>query len=382
MVEITEVQEISNFVKEERAPGEVEIEEESLKSGMKRKKAEKAEKAGKRLLKQIYTLDTKHLIAKVGFILNQIPRTRDNDKLLTVEIYKTFYKNYLIDGNKIKLDDLLILPKSYEMQRYRAHIQNVLGLFRASPDIRKRRKVRRKEWREDESSILSPPIEIFTTEYGADTPHLVVASLWIYDRLKNHSILSEFRDFKEKKVKNRRLIFSNITQCNIEMANEFFDLILNFSDFIGFKAHIFHDYKEKVDSVHEAYLGHILESMDDEVEHNSIKLPKSLSIIKSSSTEDEGNILENVRSSMNQIMSKKYDNNIFIDQFFSIDTESSPLLQITDFFAGSLHYLYERKGSTKNFKYQLACDILKKLKISTRTCLSKRGSKKTRITVI
>ncbi|MCD4783525.1 MAG: DUF3800 domain-containing protein [Candidatus Eremiobacteraeota bacterium] len=379
MVEITEVQEIGNSTDEEKVSGKVEIKKKSLKS---RKRKKKAEKAGKRLLKQIYTLDTKHLIAKVGFILNQIPRTRDNDKLLTVEIYKTFYRDFLVDGDKIKLDDLLTLPKSYEMQRYRAHIQNVLGLFRASPDVQKRRKVRRKEWREDEGSILSPPVEVFTTECGSDSPHLVVASLWIYDRLKNHSILSEFRDFKEKKVKNHRLIFSNTTKRNIEMANEFFDLILKFSDFIGFKAHIFHDYKEKVDSVHEAYLEHVLESMDDEVERNNIKLPKSLSIIKSSSIEDEGNILEHVRSHMNKIMSGKYDNNVFIDQFFSIDTESSPLLQITDFFAGSLHYLYGNKTPGKKLKDKLACEIMKKLKISTRTCTPKRGSKKTRITII
>jgi len=379
MAETIEVQKKTRDNNKEKSTGKMKAKKELIRS---EKRKRKAEKAGKRLLKQIYTLDTKHLIAKVGFILNQIPRTRDNDKLLTVEIYKTFYKDYLIDGDKIKLDDLLIMPKSYEMQRYRAHIQNVLGLFRASPDVQKRRKVRRKEWREDEGSILSPPIEVFTTEFGADSQHLVIASLWIYDRLRNHSILSEFRDFKEKKVKNHRLIFSNITKRNIEIADQFFDLILNFSDFIGFKAHIFHDYREKVDSVHEAYLEHILESIDDEVENNNIKLPKSLSIIKSSSEDDEGNILEHVRSHMNQIMSGKYDNKIFIDQFFSIDTESSPLLQITDFFTGSLHYLYEKKGSPKSYKNQLALDILKKLKISKRTCLPKKGSKMAKITII
>jgi len=339
-------------------------------------------KARSRLLKQISTLDTRHLIAKVGFVLNQIPATRDNDKLLTVEIYKTFYSDYLIDGDKIRVNDLLILPKSYEMQRYRAHIQNVLGLFRASPDILKKRKVRRKEWREEGTPILTPPIELFTGEAGGKSPHLVIGSLWIYDRLKNQSILSEFRIFREKQLKNHRLKFSKISLRNLEISRKFFNLILAFSDIIGFKAHIFHNYLDKVDSQHEAYLEHVLESIDSEIEKKKIELPKSLSIIRSHDKgRKEGN-LEVIHKEMNRLLTDKYDKQIFIDQFFSLETESSPLLQIADFFTGAIQHLYNRKVGKKKPRDKFAREVLKKLGINADTCLPKRKNKKVSITII
>lgn len=352
----------------------------------KRKKtaggSKRQEKARKRLLKQIYTLDTKHLIAKVGFILNQLPKTRDNDKLLTVEIYKTFYEDYLDEGERIKLDDLLVLPKSYEMQRYRAHIQNVLGLFRASPDVQKKRKVRRKEWRDDSAPILSPPVEVFTCESGRSSVHLVVGSLWIYDRLKSHSILKEFRDFREKYLKNHRLKFSKISQRNLEIAKKFFNLILKFSDSIGFKAHIFDNYLEKVDSPYEAFLEHILESLDMGIERKTIVLPKSISIIKNESMGDESGGLEEVHKEMNRLLSNKYENQIFIDQLFSVETESSPLLQVTDFFTGAIHYLYDRKTTTKRPREQFAREVLKKLGINHRTCIPRKKNRNVSITII
>ena len=340
------------------------------------------EKARKRLLKQIYTLDTRHLIAKVGFILNQMPKTRDNDKLLTVEIYKTFYDDYLIDRDKIRLDDLLILPKSYEMQRYRAHIQNVLGLFRASPDVQKKRKVRRKEWREEGTAILTPPIEIFAGQSGTDSPHLVLGSIWFYDRLKNHSVLKEFKDFREKNLKNHRLKFSKVTNRNQKISLEFFDLIMKYQDIIGFKAHIFHNYLDKVDSVHEAFLEHILESMDSEIEKKKIDLPKSLSIIKNQAQDDDSDMIEEVHKKMNKILQDKHEQELFIDQFFLIETESSPLLQIADFFTGAIHHLYGNKVGKKKPRDIFAREIVKKLGINSDTCLPKRKNKRVNVTII
>lgn len=341
------------------------------------------EKARKRLLKQIYTLDTKHLIAKVGFILNQMPKTRDNDKLLTVEIYKTFFEEYLIDGDKIRLDDLLTLPKSYEMQRYRAHIQNVLGLFKASLDVQKKRKVRRKEWRDETSSILSPPIEVLTGNGSLDSPHLVMGSLWIYDRLKSHSILKEFKSFRSKSIKNQRLRFSKITQNNMETAIKFFSIMLKFSDALGFKAHIFDNYREKVDSYHEAFLQHILEMTDLGIETSTIELPKSISIIKNKEMADSGENLDDIHRNMNRILADKYENQIFIDQLFSIETESSPLLQINDFFTGSLHFLYDNQAAKKDkAKEAFAKEILKQLEINYITCIPRKRDNNVSIIIV
>lgn len=342
----------------------------------------RGEKARGRLLKQIYTLDTRHLIAKVGFILNQMPKTRDNDKLLTVEIYKTFYRDFLIDDDKIKLDDLLTLPKSYEMQRYRAHIQNVLGLFKASPDVQKKRKVRRKEWREEGTSILTPPIEIFTGQSDIESPHLVIGSLWFYDRLKSHSILKEFKEYKEDNLKNHRLKFSKVTKRNHDISTKFFELIMKYSDIVGFKAHIFQDYKDKVDSIHEAFLEHILESMDMEVEKKMIDLPQSLSVIKNQTDGDNSDIIEETRKNMNRILQDKHDGQLFIDQFFLIETESSPLLQIADFFVGALHHCYGNKLGEPKPKDIVAMKILDSLNINPDTCMPKRRNKKVSITII
>ncbi|MCE1246188.1 MAG: DUF3800 domain-containing protein [Firmicutes bacterium] len=356
--------------------------EKSRKAGSEAKVKNKQENARRHLLKQIYTLDTRHLIAKVGFILNQFPETRDNDKLLTVEIYKTFYSDYLEDGDKIRLNDLLILPKSYEMQRYRAHIQNVLGLFKASPDVQKRRKVRRKEWREEEAIVLSPPVEVFTGESGSDSSHLVIGSLWIYDRLKNHSILKELRDFRES-AKSVPSKFDRINQGNLPAAKEFLSIIMKYADVIGFEAHIFENYKEKVDSVHEAFLHHVLETIDSRIDKKIIELPKAISIIKNLEIADDGTMLEDIHKDMNRLLKGKYDETVFIDQLFSIETENSPLLQMTDFFTGALNQLYTRKRtSSGKSRDEFAVELCKALGIKTETLSPKRGNKKVSISII
>jgi hypothetical protein len=356
--------------------------EKAGKAGNELKVKNKQENARRHLLKQIYTLDTRHLIAKVGFILNQFPETRDNDKLLTVEIYKTFYAEYLEDGDKIRLNDLLIMPKSYEMQRYRAHIQNVLGLFKASPDVQKRRKVRRKEWREEETIVLSPPVEVFTGESGSDSSHLVIGSLWIYDRLKNHSILMELKDFREK-AKNVPSKFDKINASNQKAAAEFLEIILKYADVIGFEAHIFENYKEKVDSLHEAFLHHILETIDSRIDKKIIELPKAISIIKNLEIEDDGARLEDIHKDMNRLLKGKYNDTAFIDQLFSIETENSPLLQMTDYFTGALNQLYTRKKSaTGKSKDEFAHELCKALAIKPETLTPKRGNKRVSISIV
>lgn len=90
------------------------------------------------LMAQLQAGSAKSIKNKVMQVLSQRPETRDNDVLLTITLYKRFYPELVADG-RVSLEDLFRLPTQFEIQRLRAHIQNTLGLFLASPGVRDRR---------------------------------------------------------------------------------------------------------------------------------------------------------------------------------------------------------------------------------------------------
>jgi len=61
---------------------------------------------------------------KVEVILEHIPETRNNDKLLTIKLWREFFPSIIKEGVKVFLEDILELPSQDGIKRVRAHIQN------------------------------------------------------------------------------------------------------------------------------------------------------------------------------------------------------------------------------------------------------------------
>lgn len=64
------------------------------------------------------------LTKQVEFIMQEIPKTRDSDKLLTIEVWQRFYPQWIRNG-LVPLMNIMDLPSQDGIKRVRANIQNV-----------------------------------------------------------------------------------------------------------------------------------------------------------------------------------------------------------------------------------------------------------------
>ena len=75
----------------------------------------------------------KRLKEQDAFILETLPETRDDDILLWLQLIRKYYSHMTFKDNEEKqcvmLRKILDMPKQYDVQRYRTHIQNVEKKF-------------------------------------------------------------------------------------------------------------------------------------------------------------------------------------------------------------------------------------------------------------
>lgn len=101
------------------------------------------------------------LYSKVETVLEADPESRDDDVRLWIMVARTFYPQYKmkvsmidpVDGTEhagvecIKFRDILKLPKQYDVQRYRTHIQNVEKRFLPTKiEVVKARRMNEQVW--------------------------------------------------------------------------------------------------------------------------------------------------------------------------------------------------------------------------------------------
>jgi hypothetical protein len=179
------------------------------------------------LLSRLHDRKSRALKVKVVQLLAEEPETRDSDTLLAKRLFEVFYPQFIEDGY-IQLKDLFDLPKPYDIQRYRAHIQNTLGLFRASPRIREARlKMQSKKHAEFSQDGEGPPLNTLTIacdESGKNGTFTVVAAFC--------TILvceEEYIDLDEVKSDlgiSSETKFGKVGRENISLFQNFFDLAL------------------------------------------------------------------------------------------------------------------------------------------------------------
>ncbi len=166
-----------------------------------------------RLLSQLQKGQTKSLKSKVIHVLADDPSTRDCDRLLVRRLFQRFYPSKIVD-DRIHLDDLDQLPKAYDIQRYRAHIQNSLGLFRASPEIREQRaRMRSKKEVEFSEFSTEKALFIYCDESGLASNYTVVGSFCrgqvsgepLFPLDEVHAQFGEDKEFKFSKVRKQSL---------------------------------------------------------------------------------------------------------------------------------------------------------------------------------
>lgn len=170
---------------------------------------------------------TKSVQAKVAKILSEEPETRDSDLLLTVRVFERYYPQFITDGG-IKLADLFNVPKQYDIQRIRAHIQNTLGLFQASLHVRearlKRGDKKRQKFSREANQARTRTLNIYCDESGKADKYSVVSAFCTV-QIEDEAPI----DLEAVKLDlgiQHEIKFKEVKPANLSLFGAFFELVL------------------------------------------------------------------------------------------------------------------------------------------------------------
>ena len=94
----------------------------------------------------------KQLKHKIEWVLENYPDTRNDDILLTLNIWSSYYKHLLFtnDNGKlcVRLNNIFELPREDNVKRIRAKLQNEQNKWLPTdPEVRRKRGILEEEWR-------------------------------------------------------------------------------------------------------------------------------------------------------------------------------------------------------------------------------------------
>jgi len=319
----------------------------------------KKENAKVRLLKQLEEGDLSTLVSRVAFIMNHYPETRDSDLVLTLRYWETFQNNLYNHGN-ITEKNYLMLEQQSDITRARAKIQNQLGAFESSEEIRNMRGERERIYKTDQIEISEsavPITSVFCDESGKSQETVIVGSLWghggalkeIYDQIHG------FRQHMRWKAKDE-FHFVDVDKKNIEYYKWLIDMVADNSSTIGFKAICFKQSgsSQKIDDiVTNLYLVGMCDGLNHEVESGRVVLPRTINIVKDREDAKDNLILEKQKMEIETHIKTKFGQKVKLGYLIASPSYSNYFIQVADVFTGCLN----RKINTpqgNNIKDELA----------------------------
>lgn len=97
----------------------------------------------------------KNLKRCVEWVLDNYPETRNSDVLLTVQLWKSYCADYIIDKEYIKLDNIKLFPREDHIGRIRRSFQEKGRYIPTDRKIFDDRKIQQEFWH---SAFASNPV--------------------------------------------------------------------------------------------------------------------------------------------------------------------------------------------------------------------------------
>jgi hypothetical protein len=340
-----------------------------------RSKLIKIENAKNRMLKQLEEGDFRNLTARVAFILNHYPETRDSDLKLTLKYWETF-QNGLFNNGTISRENYLKLEQQSDITRARAKIQNDFGSFIASEEVRQRRTEREQTFKHahvELSEDATPVTYIFCDESGKTQDYVIVGSLWAHgDSMA--SLRAAINDFKKRiewTLKDE-FHFVKVDKKNIDIYKELVDIVADHSSTIGFKACCFKKVgsAQKIDDiVTKLYLVGIYDGLNHEVETGRVALPRTLNVLKDAEDGKDKLIIATQRLELQTHIKTKFDGKANVGYFDSAPSVTNLFIQVVDVFTSCLGRKLNIINGT-NAKDELANYFFEKFNIDTESLTS------------
>ncbi|GIO42227.1 DUF3800 domain-containing protein [Paenibacillus apis] len=323
------------------------------------------------LMKQLSEGVLKTATARVAFILNHYPETRDSDRLLTLRYWETFQKD-LYNGGVITSQAFLRLEQQSDITRARAKIQNTFKEFRSSEDIQRIRSEREDTYRTSQiqlSEDATPVSFIFYDETGKTQNYISVGGMWRsgQDGVLRSSIM-DLRKQLEMESKDE-FHFVNVDKKNLENYVRLIDVVAEESANIGFKAICFCQKgsgQKPEDIVTRLYKVGISDGLQHEIETGRISIPRTLNIVKDKEDAKDTLFLEALRLDVAGHIKAAFDGKVKLGAFAAVESHIDPFIQVADVFMGCLNRRLNLPDGT-NVKDQLAKYFFDKFGINPET---------------
>lgn len=325
---------------------------ESLMAEFKTNEKNEAEKI--RVLSAIASNSPARLTDRVGWILNHYPAARDSDIKCQFLYWKTF-QSELYSGGAIPEDKYPELEKLNSISRARASVQNTLGLFKASPEVRKHRGMLEEEEKQKALEVRpSHPVYcIYADESGKTGKYLMVGSLWV---LRSYETMKITRAINLKKAEisfKGEMHFKDIDKINLEQYVTLLGVIIENSTSISFKGlGVLRSGLYSVDdTLNKLFYHMVINGIQEENKSGRAILPRNLQFRKDSEEEskDKLSIME-IKLQLQNASSTIFGGNVYVDIVEAEDSSISPLMQISDLFVSSISRVLNREKSSDHPK--------------------------------
>lgn len=336
----------------------------------------KIQKEKESLMQQLSEGILKTASARVAFILNHYPDTRDSDRLLTLRYWEVF-QNDLYNNGHITPAAYLKLEQQSDITRARAKIQNTFKEFRASEEVKGMRTEREEIYRTSQIQLSEdavPATYIFYDETGKTQNYVSVGGMWKignHDDLRNAII--ELRTQFEMEPKDE-FHFINVDKKNIENYMKLIDVVAEHSSNIGFKALCFNQKGsgQRTDEiVTRLYMVGICDGLKHEIETSRITIPRTLNITKDKEDSKDTLLLEALRLDVETHIKAAFDGQVKMGGFVSVESRTNHFIQVADIFTGCLNRRLNSPDGN-NVKDQLAKYFFDKFGIDPETLETKQ----------
>lgn len=340
------------------------LQESENNDQLDQEKLEKRKLERARLLANLLSGDSRHLITRVAHILNEYSATRNSDLTLQLKYWEVF-ESFDPTGENIKVKDLYKMERLTSITRARAKIQNEYGLFRAEERVRVWR--RSKEEQDKEAQLADKPgipcIYIYADESGKNQQFSMVGSIWIPDVGRHNKLQPHFIMWKKEKEDNgisvpKEFHFTEMKRQQLEIYKEFFNEFYKESDIASFIAVAAnnHNISDKIDdTIFALYYQIVHLGIEHETETNRISLPRQICYYKDEEVGADKLRLAKLEQELKTRFKVYFEDQLYLANLTPLQSYYSPMIQIADLFTGSISRILNKTANDSlNYKDEFA----------------------------
>lgn len=336
-----------------------------IKRVVKDKEAEKI-----RVLSAIASNSPTRVTDRVAWILNHYPEARDSDVKCQVLYWKTFQSD-LYSGGDISFEHYPKLQRLHSIARARAVVQNILGLFIASPEVRRFRGKLEEEEKQLALEVRpSHPVYcIYADESGKTGKYLLVGSLWV---LRSHETIKITAAINKKKMEigfRGEMHFKEIGKGNLDAYEALLGAIIQNSSSISFKGLgvIRSGLYNVDDTLNKLFYHMVIRGISEENKSGRAVLPRNLQFRKDSeeASKDKLSVME-IKLQLQNASKSLFQGGLYIDVVDVEESSISPLMQIADLFVSSISRVLNKEEGKEGPKDIFAKKFLEAFGVNTK----------------